>query len=198
MYDIRVRVYQNPWEHSVPNARLIEIVEHVAETRATHVEKHHESGHYSRPSLALSILNPEAELWRPSSETLLATIAIGIEGERFVENAIAKAVQHRDHGFPAGYGVYVDLTQSGDGDFCYGYSTKVDNTYGGVSAQTELQDACEAGHALVTFNYLVRLERTEWRMAHPDARWFCNEDKPRTLYTEMANQAAAIYDSAKA
>ncbi|MBI5906518.1 hypothetical protein HY857_00495 [Candidatus Saccharibacteria bacterium] len=190
-----IRVHQNPWDHTVPDDQLTGLILAVADRRAEHVARQFDAGIYARDSLALAILNPAAPLWQPSSETLLATIAIGPEGERFVANAIAKAVEHRDHGLPGGYGVYVDLTQSADGDFCYGYSTQVDGTIGGASGQTELQDACEAGHALVTFNYYIREARKKWaemREAHP--HWFCNLDEPGELYSEMANRPGEIYD----
>jgi hypothetical protein len=196
MLQTRVRVFLNPWSHTVPDYKLVEILETVATTRANHIDKQFESGKWRKNSLGLAILNPDAPIWQPSSETLLATIAIGSEGEKYIVNAIAKAVEHRDHGKSAGYGVYVDLTQSADGDFCWGYSTQVDDTIGGASAQTELQDACEAGHALVTFNYLVREARSKWREAHPDNDWFCDLDQPKELYAEMAARKAPIYDSA--
>jgi len=128
---------------------------------------------------------------------LLAIVAIGREGERFIPNAIAKAVQHRDKGVLTGYGVYVDLTQTEDGDFTYGFSTQVDGTIGGASGLSELQDAAEAGHALVAFNYHVRSARKAWRDANPDNRWFCDQDLPRTLYTQMAEQPALIWNSVK-
>jgi hypothetical protein len=195
MPEIRVRVFQNPWEHTVPNDQLLEIITIVAEKRAEHVKKQFRSGHYSRDSLGLAILDPSAPNWKPSSETLLATIAIGPEGDRFIPNAVAKAVEHRDKGQLAGYGVYVDLTQTQDGDFTYGFSTQVDGTITGASGQTELQDACEAGHAAVSFNYFVRAARQAWldRQENPP-RWFCNVDQPRQLYVEMANQPAYYGD----
>jgi hypothetical protein len=195
MLEKRIRVFQNPWSHTVPSTRLVDIVAHVASVCAEHVEKHYDTGGYPRDSLGLAVLNPEAPRWQQSGDTLLFTIAIGPEGERFISNAIAKAVYHRDHGVPAGYGVYMDLTMSGDGDFCYGYSTQVDGTIGGVSAQSELQDAMEAGHAIVTFNYMVRFERKTWLDAHTENRWLCDVDEPRELYAEMASRTPDIYDS---
>lgn len=190
-----IRVHQNPWDHTVPNDKLAEIIHAVADRRAEHVLKQYEAGNYSRNSLGVAILNPTAPLWQPSSETLLATIAIGPEGVRFVTNAIAKAVEHRDRGLLAGFGVYVDLTQSADGDFCYGYSTQVDGTIGGASGQTELQDVMEAGHALVSFNYWIRQARKAWLDGREERpHWFCNLDEPGELYTEMANRRGQVYD----
>lgn len=196
MLDVRVRVYQNPWEHTVPTDELVNILESVADRRAEHVEKQFERGNYTRNSLGLAILDPTSALWRPSAETLLATVAIGPEGERFIPNAIAKAVEHRDKGQLAGYGAYVDLTQTQDGDFTYGFSTQVDGTIAGASGQSELQDACEAGHAAVSFNYFIRETRKAWLASQESRpRWFCNEDLPRTLYQDMA-ALPTIFDSA--
>ena len=196
MLQIRVRVFQNPWSHTVPDAKLIEFVTHTAEKRAEHVAKQFEAGAYKRESLGLAILDPSAPLWRPSSETLLATMAIGLEGEQFVPNAIAKAVEHRDKGQLAGYGAYVDLTQTQDGDFTYGFSSQVDGTIAGASGQTELQDACEAGHAAVTFNYWIRVTRKEWLdQQETRPRWFTNTDLPRELYLQMAREPTVVYDS---
>lgn len=190
-----VRVFQNPWSHTVPDNTLSHILARIATLRAEHVEKHFATGRYSRDSLGLAFLNPQAPLWQPSSETLLATIAIGPEGERFIPNAIAKAVYHRDHGKLAGFGVYVDLTQSADGDFAYGYSTQVDGTIAGASGQSELQDAAEAGHAAVTFNYLIRETREGWLDSREERpRWFCNANEPGDLYAAMANSEAKITD----
>jgi len=192
-----IRIYRNPWEHTVPNEALRAILENIAMKRVDHIADQYQNGHYSRSSLALVILDPTAPLWRPSSETLLAAILIGPDAERFLPNAIAKAVEHRDKGILAGYGAYVDMTQTEDGDFTYGYSTQVDDTIGGASGESEIQDACEAGYALVSFNYHIRSFRIAWRKANPDKRWFCNEDLPRTLYTEMAAQTPLIWDSSQ-
>lgn len=199
MLETRVRVFLNPWSDTVPNGQLFQIVQMVADKRAEHIERQFQAGEYERDSFGLVILDPTAPVSRPSSETLLAAIEIGPNGEHCLPNGIAKAVWHRDHGQPAGYGVYVDLTTSADGDFCWGFSTQVDNTIGGGSGQNELQDACEVGHALVTFNFLVRQARKAWfdERAKADARpsWFCNQNEPAVLYTEMARQAHVIADS---
>jgi hypothetical protein len=192
-----VRVFQNPWDHTVPDDMLSTIFGTIASLRAEHVEKHFNLGRYSRDSLGMAFLNPQAPRWQPSSETLLATIAIGPEGEDFIPNAIAKAVYHRDHGHPAGFGVYVDMTQSADGDFAYGFSTQVDGTIAGASGQSELQDAVEAGHATVTFNYLIRETRKGWLDSREERpRWFCNINEPGEIYTSMASAAASIADFA--
>lgn len=190
-----IKIYQNPWSHTFPDAEMIELFTNIAATRAQSVRLKYDINHYNRDSLAISILDPAAPLWRPSNQTLLATIAIGPEGEDFVVNAIAKAVEHRDKGRMAGYGVHVDLTQTGDGDFCYGFSTQVDETIAGASGQTELQDAYEAGMAAVEFNYWVRRMRQAWREVHPDNRWFCKVNKPDHLAAEMAEDAPTVYDS---
>lgn len=195
MLDIRVRVLRNPWSHTFPDEELFEMFETVALNRMTHVEKMHERGEWSRNSLGLAFLNPAAPYWQPTPETLLATIAIGPEGERFIVNAVGKAAYHRDHDVPAGYGAYMDLSMSIDGDFCYGYSTKVDGLIAGASAQTEIQDACEAGHAAVSLLYYLRKARAEWKESRQEPpRWFCNLNEPLEIYTEMAAHTP-IYDS---
>ena len=189
MLAITVKLFRNPWDHTIPDLRLYDILDLVAARRAEHVEKMHERGEWPRNSLGLAFLNPAAPRWQPTPETLLATIAIGDEGERFVVNAIAKAAYHRDHGVPAGYGAYVDLSMSIDGDFCYGYSTQVDGLIAGASAQSEIQDACEAGHAAVTLLYYLRKARAEGKQEQPsEPHWFCNLDAPLEIYTKMANQ----------
>lgn len=185
---IGIKVLSNPWLHSVGGDGLMTIIHRVAVARAAHVAKQFAAGDYKRESLGLAIMNPSAPISADSMDALLATVAIGPEGDSFVPNAIAKAVQHRDSGQLAGYGVYVDLTRTQDGDFCYGFSTQVDDTIAGASGQSELQDACEAGHAAVTFNYLLRSHRKEWVDAHSGNRWFCNIDEPAGLYTRLANQ----------
>src|SRR5438876_823652 len=106
MLDTRVRVMSNPWSHTIGDENLFDILEAVADSRADHVEKMYGRGEWPRNSLGLAFLNPAAPNWQPTPEVLLATIAIGPEGERFIVNAVAKAAYHRDHGVPAGYGVY--------------------------------------------------------------------------------------------
>jgi hypothetical protein len=200
MLEVRIRLYRNPWEHTVPNDELVSIIDRVAKSRAVEVQKHFESGEYKRNSMAIVILDPTAPIWKPSAETLLATISIGPDGNDYVVNAIAKAVEHRDKGQLAGYGAYVDLTQTEDGDFTYGYSTQVDNTIGGASGATELQDSSQAGHALVSFNFYIRQARKAWYDAdrakpkEEHSAWFCDENTPLELYTQMAAHPGVLYD----
>jgi len=191
MLESIVRLMQNPWEHTIPDEELFQIILRVAQSRAAHVELMYNDGEgdWRRGSLGLAFLNPAAPNWQPTPDTLLATVAIGPEGEDFIPNAIAKAAYHRDHGLPAGFGVYMDLSMSIDGDFCYGYSTKVDGQIVGASAQTEHQDACEAGHAAVSFLYFVRKARTEWMMKQETRpHWFCDMNEPLEMYSIMAAQ----------
>jgi hypothetical protein len=187
MLPIEVRLIQNPWSHTVPDSDLLGMLEKVATTRASHLEEKFKQGKWPNNNLALAFLNPAAPKWQPTPQTLLATIAIGNEGRPFVVNAIAKASYHRDHDVPAGYGVYVDLATSCDGDFCWGYSTKVDDLIIGASAQYEIQDACDAGHAGVSLLYYIREARGAWmknQLVEPD--WFCNLNAPHKVYTAMA------------
>lgn len=194
MLSTAVKLMQNPWGHTISDTTLFMTFEKIAQNRAVHVEKMHERGEWPRDSLGLAFLNPAAPNWQPTPETLLATIAIGPEGERFIVNAVAKAAYHRDHGVPAGYGVYTDLSMSTDGDFCYGFSTKVDGLIAAASGQSEIQDACEAGHAAVTLLYYLRRDRTEWKSSRQNPpHWFCNFDEPLEIYTEMA-QLSSIMD----
>jgi hypothetical protein len=189
MLDVLVKLMQNPWGHTIPDEALIGMFEKVATTRATHVEKMFEQGEWPRNSLGLAFLNPAAPTWQPTPETLLATIAIGSEGQRFVVNGIAKASFHRDHGYPAGYGVYMDLATSIDGDFCWGYSTKVDELIVGASGQHEIQDAVEAGHAGSQLLYYIRQARGAWKEQQPtEPNWFCNLNAPLEVYTAMAER----------
>ncbi len=187
--EIRVRLYTNPWSHRIPNEELAHILTHVAVKRAEHIKSQIKAGNYNPDddSLGLAIMNPTAPIQMPSSEALLATIAIGPKGDEMVVNAIAKAVYHRDKGQVAGYGVYVDTTQTADGDFAWGFSTQVDGTIGAASGLNELQDACEAGHALVSFNYLVREAHKVWMQSQAGRpSWFCDQNQPGQLYTSMA------------
>jgi hypothetical protein len=189
MLDFRVRLMQNPWDHTIPNEELFEIFTRIAKTRAGHVERKFGEGEWYSNNLGLAFLNPAAPMWQPTPETLLATLSIGPRGDEYVVNGIAKASEHRDHGVPAGYGVYMDLAMSRDGDFCWGYSTKVDGMIVGASGQTERQDACEAGHAAVTLLYLLHEARATWKEQRDEPNWFCNKNQPDKIYTSMATQA---------
>jgi hypothetical protein len=196
MLSVVVRLMMNPWDHTIPNNELFGMLMSVGESRAAHIEKMHERGEWPRNSLGLAFLNPAAPLWQPTPETLLATIAIGPEGERFIVNAVAKAAYHRDHGVPAGYGVYMDLSRSRDGDFCYGFSEEVSGLIAGASAQTEMQDACEAGHAAVTLLYYLRKARADWKVVAEDPHWFDDEDRPSAMYTRMAYETQPLQTDA--
>lgn len=196
MTEPRIRIYQNPWSQTVPNENLLTIFKSIAEKRAEHVAKQFEAGIYECSSFGLAFLDPTAPLWKPSPETLLATIAIGSDGEELIVNAIAKAMEHRDKGKLAGYGAYVDLTQTRDGDFTWGFSTQVDDSIVGGSGQTEIEDACEAGHAAVSFNYFIRTVRKKWLEASDEKpAWFCNANEPHEIYSRMANDLAPLFDS---
>jgi hypothetical protein len=194
---IRIRLYSNPWSHRIPDADLVRILTNIAAKRAEHLQAQLEAGNYDPDddSLGIAIMDPTAPNWQPSSEALLATIAIGPKGDDMVVNAIAKAVFHRDKNRPGGYGVYVDTTQSADGDFAWGFSTKVDDTIGAASGLNQLQDACEAGHALVSFNYFVRTACDEW-MKRQEQRpsWFCNQNQAGEMFTDMA-AGKVVFDS---
>jgi hypothetical protein len=189
MLDYQVKLLSNPWDHTVPHAKLYDLLVQVAESRANHIEKMHAKDEWPRASLGLALMIPGAPRNWMAEDAILATIAIGMEGQRFVVNAISKAFYHHDHGVPAGYGRYVDLAASADGDFCYGYSAKVDNMIAGASAQTEIQDACEAAHAAATFLYFIRRERGVWIDQQPEPpHWFCNVDEPGELYKLVADR----------
>jgi len=191
MLETQVSLKRNPWDHSVPHETLFNIVSKVGESRAKHVEKLHERGEWPRDSLGIALMVPFAPRSLPAADALLATIAIGPDGERYVMNAVAKAAYHHDRGEPAGWGVYMDLAASADGDFCYGFSSMVDGMIVGASGQKEMQDACEAAHAAATFLYLLRREREVWMEGREERpRWFCNIDQPGETYQAMVAQPA--------
>ncbi len=165
--------------------RLVEILKRVGETRAAHVSRQFGENKWKRDCLAIAIMNPAAPLWLPSPKALLATLAFGEGGEEFLPYAVFKAVDHRDRGEAAGFGFYMDMVTSPDGAAIYAGSTCVDRTIGAASAQFEIQDACEAGHGLVTFNYLIRAERKGWHESHPDHKWSCEANQPGPYYAAI-------------
>jgi hypothetical protein len=193
MLEVSVSLKRNPWDHSVPDSMLHNLLYKVGESRAKHVEKQYDNGNgeWPRGSLGLALMVPRAPRSLPAADALLATIAIGPECERFVINAAAKAGYHHEHGVPGGYGVYMDLAASADGDFCYGFSAEVDGMIAGASAQNEIQDACEAAHAAATFLYFIRRQRGAWMGGQEERpHWFCNIDQPGETYQAMVAQPA--------
>lgn len=188
----KVQVIRNPWDRTVPDEQLCAILDAIALERAANIKRQHEAGVYSRDSLGIAILDPTAAISTSSIYALLATISIGPDGDKYVVNAIAKAMAHRNTGIRAGYGVNVDLTRSADGDFRFGGSAQLDNTIGAASAQTEHQDAYEAGMVLVQFNLKVRQLRAAWCDDNPGGRWFCSMDEPDHVYMEMAGRPPLI------
>lgn len=193
----RIRVHQNPWEHRIPNRQLVEILTKVADLSEQRIRLY--PGEDDQPaSFAQVILDPTAPMWAPSHETLLAIIEIGPDAERLVENAIAKGMFHRDHGVMAGYGVFTNTVTSADGDFAWGFSSKVDDSIGAGSGLTQEEDALEAGLTLVHFNYEVRAALKRW-FASQEAQgtrpsWFCNTNQPGKAYSELAKSQARVWD----
>jgi hypothetical protein len=63
----------------------------------------------------------------------------------------------------------------------------------GASAQTEIQDACEAAHAAASFLYFVRKARSKWLESQDERpHWFDNQDQPLQTFRHLA-EAAPIY-----
>ncbi len=186
MLPLHIRLHRNPWPETIGHHELFGILTNVARKRAEHVTKQFAVQEYKRECLGLVIMDPTAPNWLPSKQAVFCTIAIGEGGHQFVPNALAKAIFHRDHGVPGGYGVYMDPVMLANGDFCYGFSTKVDNTIAAASAQSEIQDACEAGHAAVSFNYYIRQLNQAWRESHPGHKWFLDQNEPTGDVSELA------------
>ena len=134
-------------------------------------------------SFGIVLLDPTAPLWKPSAECILATIAFGPNGEKYIVNGAAKAIEHRDHGRECGDMVYTANHMLADGDFCYGYSVCLNGTYAGGSALTELQDRLLVTAYVNEFNYLVDRARKHWLERNPDNGWYCNENLPSMRYT---------------
>lgn len=210
MLQTRVRIHHNPWNHRVPDERLVEILTSIVKDRETHLR--HEimktnlikgeglEGTDARPSFAFVILDPTAPISRPSEETILAVLEIGPNSQDYIPYAIAKAIWHRDHGRRSDYGVYVDTLTSADGDSAWGFSCQVDDTIGGGCDDAQEMAEYEAGVALVTFNHQVRKALREWfesQEERPD--WFCNSNQPDKRFTGAVQAALTrpLYDSSQ-
>jgi hypothetical protein len=190
-----VKLYQNPWPDTVPNLKAILVK--IAKKRAQHIRRNFKAGKYKRDSFALAIMSPAARRSVPAEEALLAVLLIGPEGWKYECNAIAKAAEHWETGKPAGYGVFVDLTKSADGDFCWGFSSEVDGTIIGGSGVKPHQDKCEAAHCGASFNYFVEDARLAWMDEHPDWGWFTNANQPDPRYVAMAGMGCEVISSSR-
>ena len=118
--------------------------------------------------------------------TQLWLSSIGPEGEDYLVNGVGKAVEHWELGQDCGISAYVQPHRLVDGSFIYGHSVELDGTIAGASAATEQQDRSMAARAAAEFNCFVGDAHKDWSERHPNHKWYCNEDKPRELFTEIA------------
>jgi hypothetical protein len=192
---VSIKLFADPYSHTFPHERLAAAVMSIAAELAEMIERRHATGEFPRNSFGMVVLDPTAPNWKPSSECILATVAIGPEGEDFLVNGLAKAMEHRDHGTNCGTLVYVQPQRLTDGDFCYGFSVNLEGTIVGGSAQTEAQDAMLCTIFAAELNYRIAAAKKAWRTENPGNRWFCNVNEPSARYTDaLANLGAPLCD----
>lgn len=187
-----VKVLSNPYPHTIPESEFSLLVVTVAQRLRDQIYADHnrlEAGQFGalkRPSLGLCVMNPTLPRYMKAEDAVMALIAIGPEGEDFLVNGVGKAVEHWELGQDCGISAYVQLHRLPDGSFIYGHSAEVDGTIVGASAATELQDRSMAGRLAHEFNSCVGDARKRWREAHPDHKWYCNQNEPDQRFARIA------------
>ncbi len=186
-----LKVLANPYPHVIPdwdfNLMLLSLGAELADA----VDTRHRVGEFKRNSLGVCLMNPTKPRSTPPEEAILALIAIGPEGRDFLPNGVGKAYEHWVYGEDCGTLAYVKPYMLPDGSFVYGHSADVAGTILGASGATEAQDRFMATCLGAGFNYRVTDAHKQWRVEHPDSKWFCNLNLPAQAYTD----AAALLDN---
>lgn len=188
---VKTVVFKNPWIGRISLEELDKIIFGVAKSAAGVIQDRFENREFVRASMGLLILDPttpkkpQIESWR---DLALATIAIGVEGERFLPNAAAKVVEHLVHGVDCGVLVYTQKHRLADGDFRYGFSVIVDGTPVGGSGETELQDRFMSTFVAADFNLRVAEAIGAWEKTQGEGRWYTDADAPPNRYTAIVDQ----------
>lgn len=177
-----VHIVSNPYSHMIPDDEFFRIVTGAVATRADDIWRRYQTGEYPRNCMGFVALDRTAPYWKPSDETVLVVATVGPEGQDFVPNAMAKAIEHRDKGVDCGVLVYTQKGRLAEGDFRYGFSVCIDGTYVGGSAQSELQDRYQVTLLAADFNYRVDSAIKAWEEKTGPGRWYCNENLPGERY----------------
>jgi hypothetical protein len=190
---VQFRIIANPYPHTIPDPEFNLLIATVARRLAAQIHADHNSlgdgqfGFLKRPSLGLCLMNPTLPRYTPARHAVMALIAIGDEGESYLVNGAGKAITHWEQGENCGVGAYADIHCRPDGSFVYGHSAEVNRTIAGASAASEQQDRALALRAASEFYSFTADARKKWQEAHPQHKWFCNDNEPRVLFTEVAS-----------
>lgn len=187
---VSVQLFADPWSHLFPLEELGSAIKSIAEATAAEIEARHATGEFNKTSFGIVLLDPTAPLWKPSQDCVLAIIAIGEEGAKYTLNGLAKALEHRDHGFDCGIGVYVRPESLTDGDFKWGYSYQDGSMIAGGSGLSEIQDRLIVGKFVVELNYRIASAKKAWVAANTDNGWYCNQNIPSVRYTDTLERLA--------
>lgn len=188
----KAKILANPYPHTIPDSEFSLLINSIAQRLRDQIYADYtalEPGqfhHLRRSSLGLCVMNPTLPRSTPAQDAVMTLIAIGLEGEDYLVNAVGKAVTHWEMGQDCGIGAYVEPHRLPDGAFVYGHSAEVAGTIVGASGATEQQDRSMATRFAAEFNSCVADTRKRWREANPDHKWYCNQDKPDQRFTKIA------------
>ncbi|MBW4061081.1 hypothetical protein HJC99_00710 [Candidatus Saccharibacteria bacterium] len=186
----RVRVSAGNWNDTFPPGELAKLVYEMGRQLDNEVRRGYESGEYLSDSFGMVILDPAAPNWRPSTDCILATIAVGNNGDGLLVNALAKVVIHRDHGQEAGIAVYTMKRTIPDRYFKWGFSALLDGTFAGGSGQKELQDRMLVTRFVADFNCALDSARKQSEADHPKNSWYANDNCPAAELTYALTRLA--------
>ena len=162
-----IRVGHSPYGDVIPDAKFNQLAMELVGYGAEIIEDAYKVGNVAQDSFSLCVLDPTAPLWKPSTDCVLITAAIGGKGRQYVRNAIAKAISTRDAGEEWGKVLYSQPHRIPGGAFRWGYAANVDSTIIGGSAQAEKDDQLVCTLVGAEFNSAVAEAFRQWSEDYP-------------------------------
>jgi hypothetical protein len=179
--DVKVTIVHNPYPDTVPDDKLRYAITQAAEDLADELE----IGEYRRNAIAFCVMDPTAGVRVDNRNAVMALVTIG-DARGFLDNAVAKAFEHRDYGDNCGVLRYTQLHRLPDGTFVFGHSANVDGTIVGGSALLEIEDRWAAFNFGSRINLAIQRIREKWLKDHPHHKWFAYNGAPGIEFIRVA------------
>lgn len=197
--DPTARLYQNPWQSTLPDHKLLELFQEGAKRAEDVLADWMSTGQVEegRDSYACVILDPTRRRHqRTIQQRVLAIILLGPNAERYIPNGAAKADAHDRLGQPNGELVKKRSFCLSDHDFAYGDSAVYEGAIAGGSGLSVQQDRFLAFDVLEYTMKRVRAIRdgwlTEMRRTMDGQRWYNTSDEPGPEYADVAKMTQFI------
>lgn len=192
-----VKMYRNPWPHSVADGVVLQFLMTAATEAADRLQELYEEDWpegrlpSERDSFAAVLLDPVRTRGATNFlDRLFASVEIGPDAARYLPNGGAKADAHDRLGKPNGF--FVDQANFclGDHDFAWGSSAEYNGAIGGGSGLFPSQDAALTSLILESVMCSVhdyRKQRVEeWRKSGSHG-WYNPDNNPHSDYIFFPN-----------